>query len=608
MRHGGKPAAVARRLRETALGTEVDRRTPPGPRAESSDVDFLVVGSGSGMVGALAAHELGLRTLVIEKSEEVGGSTARSGGVLWAPMSEPLRRRGSLDTTERALTYMRALAGTNRAEDVVRAYIHHGPAVVDLLTRMTPLRFEAVTGYPDYSPEEPGGSATGRTIQPLPLDLTSELGEERWRLRGTGLPFPIPISIAFTDLRPVLTLWHTPLQAAAHAVPRLVQSYGGRLLGRDYQMLGQALMGGIFAGAIRARIPVWTRTALKELEVRDGRVVGVRAEQDGRAIRIGVRGGILLSAGGFEHDMPARRTLHSPAIGDHLSMGAETNTGDAIKAATAIGAQTSLMDQVWWLPAVAPLRRGDPVGSALGMMSLPGSFVVDRHGERFTNESADYMKFGQAVIARERAGDPVGDIWMVFDRDFRRSYILNGEVAYPLPIPRSWFRAGIAATGADPGELARAIGVPEARFEAALARFNTLAEAGIDEDFHRGASAYDHWYADPTQWPNPNLRPLRSGRLYAIRLVLSDIGTCGGLLTDGRARVLDTKGDPIPGLYASGNTAANIAGTKYPGPGATIFPGMVFGSLAARDAAGHDATEARRTAPPRSEPRPRRAG
>lgn len=112
-----------------------------------------------------------------------------------------------------------------------------------------------------------------------------------------------------------------------------------------------------------------------------------------------------------------------------------------------------------------------------------------------------------------------------------------------------------------------------------------LAAAGVDDDFHRGAGAYDRYYGDPTITPNPNLRPLRRGPLHAVRVVLSDLGTCGGIRTDGHARALRADGSPIDGLYAIGNTAANAFGTTYPGAGATIGQGLVFGHLAALHAA-----------------------
>ena len=119
-----------------------------------------------------------------------------------------------------------------------------------------------------------------------------------------------------------------------------------------------------------------------------------------------------------------------------------------------------------------------------------------------------------------------------------------------------------------------------------MTRFNESASAGQDPDFGRGRSAYDRYYGDPTVSPNPNLRALTRGPFYAVKMVLSDLGTCGGLKADHRARVLREDGAVINGLYAIGNTAANAFGTTYPGAGATIAQGLVYGYIAARDAAG----------------------
>jgi 3-oxosteroid 1-dehydrogenase len=118
-----------------------------------------------------------------------------------------------------------------------------------------------------------------------------------------------------------------------------------------------------------------------------------------------------------------------------------------------------------------------------------------------------------------------------------------------------------------------------------VARFNEFARTGRDEDFRRGDSAYDRYYGDPRQHPNPCLGPLLKPPFYAFQIVPGDLGTKGGLRTDERARVLRDDGTPIPGLYAAGNTSAAVMGRSYAGAGATIGPAMTFGYLAALDLA-----------------------
>ena len=137
-------------------------------------------------------------------------------------------------------------------------------------------------------------------------------------------------------------------------------------------------------------------------------------------------------------------------------------------------------------------------------------------------------------------------------------------------------------------ELAGRVGLDPAALAATITRFNQFATTGKDEDFHRGDSAYDRYYGDPRQRPNPNLAPLARPPFYAFKIVPGDLGTKGGLRTDERARVLRADGSPIPGLYAAGNTSAAVMGHSYAGAGATIGPAMTFGYIAALDLAGAD--------------------
>ena len=130
--------------------------------------------------------------------------------------------------------------------------------------------------------------------------------------------------------------------------------------------------------------------------------------------------------------------------------------------------------------------------------------------------------------------------------------------------------------------LADEAGVDPDGLRATAQRLNAFAERGRDEDFHRGDTAYDRFYSDPRVKPNPNLGPVERPPFDAVKVWPGDLGTKGGLLTDEHARALRENGDPIPGLYAAGNTSASVMGRTYPGPGSTIGPAMTFGMIAGR--------------------------
>jgi 3-oxosteroid 1-dehydrogenase len=174
--------------------------------------------------------------------------------------------------------------------------------------------------------------------------------------------------------------------------------------------------------------------------------------------------------------------------------------------------------------------------------------------------------------------------WMVFDQRYRNRYVFAGLMPRQ-PFPGRWFKSGVIRKADSIEALAAEIDVPSERLTATVERFNGFAKAGVDEDFHRGESAYDKYYSDPRVSPNPSLHAIDHGPFYAVKIVPGDLGTKGGLVTDERARVLRADGSVIGGLYAAGNVSSAVMGRTYAGPGATIGPAMAFGYLAAEDIA-----------------------
>jgi succinate dehydrogenase/fumarate reductase flavoprotein subunit len=571
-------------LSSSVVTATTHKTIPAGLPVAATDVDLLVVGSGTGLAAALAAREQGLSVLVVEKSSYVGGSTARSGGALWLPSSPVIEDCGGNDPVSRAHTYLESVVGDSAPQERSAAYLDNLPATVEMLRRTTPMKLFWAKEYSDYHPEAPGGSAAGRTCECRPFN-TAVLGEYLADLRPGVMEVKIPMPTTGADYRWLNLMSRVPRKGLPTIAKRLAQGIGGLALGRRYAAGGQALAAGLFAGAIRAGIPIWLDTSLTELVTDGGRVTGAVVEHGDKTFTVTARRGVVLAAGGFDHHMDMRHKFQSESLGSNLSLGAESNTGDAIRLGQDVGADITLMDQSWWFPAVAPLPGAAPA-VMLAERSLPGSFIVDQDGHRFANESADYMSFGQRVLELEKAGTPVEDMWIVFDQQYRNSYVFAAELFPRMPIPQTWYDAGIAVKADNFTELAAKMRVPQDSFSTTVRRFNENSFAGEDPDFERGRSAYDRYYGDPTVTPNPNLRPLVKGPFYAVKMVLSDLGTCGGLRADAHAHVLREDGTVIDGLYAIGNTAANAFGHTYPGAGATIAQGLVYGYIAALDAAG----------------------
>ncbi|MGH3272083.1 MAG: 3-oxosteroid 1-dehydrogenase [Trebonia sp.] len=549
----------------------------PG-EASAGEFDIVVAGSGAaGMTAALTAARGGASVVVLEKTGSFGGSTARSGGGIWAPGNAVLRDAGVADTTEGARAYLAHVAGESVPEELRRALLEHCPAMLDLVLAATPLRFAWVPGYADYYPEAPGGLAVGRSIEPVPLDGTL-LGGELARLNPPYLPVPDGVAITQGDYRWLSLGPRHPraLLAGVKVAGRLARS---RLLRRRVLSLGQALAAGLRAGLLASEVPVWLNSPLTGLVTADGRVTGVRAVRDGTPVTIRARRGVLLATGGFERNEQMRRRYQRAPIGTDWTSGAAGNTGDGIVVGQQLGAATGLMDDAWWGPSI-PLPRGPYF--CLAERSLPGCVMVNGAGRRFVNESAPYVDAVHAMYDGNTADNPHIPAWLVFDQRYRDRYVFAG-LPPRRPLPRRWYAAGAVFRAPDLGKLAAAIGVDPDGLAQTVARFNEFARTGRDEEFRRGDSAYDRYYGDPRVRPNPNLAPLASAPYYAAKIVPGDLGTKGGLRTDGRARVLRPDGTPVPGLYAAGNASASVMGHSYAGAGATIGPAMTFGYIAALD-------------------------
>jgi 3-oxosteroid 1-dehydrogenase len=543
------------------------------------EFDVVVVGAGAaGMTAALTAAVRGLRPLLVEKGPHFGGSSARSGGGLWIPGNRALQRDGVQDTPEQAATYLAHIVGPDGDPCLQAAFLRAGPEMFALIEAHTPLTFRWVRDYADYYPEAPGGKPGGRSVEAVPL-AANVLGPERAHLNPPYLPSK-GLVITQADFRWLTLLARHPrgLLAALRVGRR---STLARLRRRELLTMGQALAAGLRAGLAGYDVPLWLSTPLIDLEQEDDRITGVRVTHDGAPLTVRARRGVILAAGGFEHNAHLRKDFQREPIGTEWTTGAAENTGDAITAGQRAGAALGPMDDAWWGPSV-PLPRGPYF--LLAERTLPGCILVNGAGRRFVNEAAPYVDAVHTMYDRHTPQVPHIPAWLVFDQRYRNRYLFAGRGPRQA-FPASWYAAGVCFKAGSLADLATRIGVPGDQLTATVERFNAQAELGRDDDFARGESAYDRYYGDPFNRPNPCLAALSTPPFHAVRIVPGDLGTKGGLRTDERARVLRPDGSPIPGLYAAGNTSALVMGRTYAGPGATLGPAMTFAYLATQDLA-----------------------
>jgi 3-oxosteroid 1-dehydrogenase len=347
---------------------------------------------------------------------------------------------------------------------------------------------------------------------------------------------------------------------------------------------GSAGVGRLYGSVLDRNIPIEFKTALFELIVEDNKVVGAVVKKGNKTERIHARKAVILAAGGFEKNQSLREKYLPAPTNIEWSAGCQYNTGDPLLAGQAIGAKTRLMGNAWWSTTLCVPDEEAPRLSIMEK-SFPGSCVVNIKGERFANESQNYMAFQKELFKAHSDDNPCAPAYHVFDANFRRNYIVGPLMTEAMKpdwtIPKKWYETGFVAKANTIRELAEQLGIDADGLEKTINKMNDYAKTGVDEDFHRGESEYDRYYADPAIKPNPCLAPIVEAPFYAMRIEAGDFGTLGGLDTDVNANVKAETGGTIAGLYAVGNCSAALLPT-YPGPGATLGPAMTMAYQAAK--------------------------
>ncbi len=555
--------------------------------------DLVVVGAGAGgMAAALAARIEGLSVLLLERSERIGGSTAVSGGAVWAPLNSQTAKAGHPDTREQVLTYLRHTVGDASPPDLQQAFIDSAAQAVDYFARHTEVQLAARTYSPDYYPDRPGAALGGRSLDPLMFDGRL-LGKQRFRELRDPLPEFMVLGgmmVTMTDAKHLLAATKS-FSAWREGMKLVLRYFTDRLAGwhRGTRLvLGNALAGRLFKSVIDRQIPYWLAAETRQL-VRgaDGGVDGLEVLHQGRLHRVQARRGVVVATGGFPWS-EALRTAHYPKPTGPWSMAPQGNRGEGVGLARAAGAAMGEghVSPAFWAP-VSLLTRPD--GSVTRYPHLvwdrakPGLMAVNGAGRRFVNESTSYHEFVRGMYASHETV-PTVPAFLVCDSDFIERWGLG--LALPGGRPRGHLVDQGYLHKADTLEaLARQLGLDPAALQASADRFNQLAEAGRDDDFGKGGTAYNRYLGDAGHQPNECLGPLRTAPFYAVKVYPGDIGTAAGIRCNADAQALDAQGRVVRGLYAAGNDMHSVMGGQYPAPGITLGPALAFGWRAAMHAA-----------------------
>ena len=218
------------------------------------EYDVVVVGSGAaGMVAALTAAHQGLSTVVVEKAAHYGGSTARSGGGVWIPNNEVLRRDGVTDTPEEARKYLHTIIGDVVEPERIDTYLDRGPEMLSFVLKNSPLKMCWVPGYSDYYPESPGGRPGGRSIEPKPFNA-KKLGPDENGLEPPYGKVPLNMVVMQQDYVRLNQMKRHP-RGLLRSLKVGVRTVWANATGKNLVGMGRALIAPLRIGLQKRRRP-----------------------------------------------------------------------------------------------------------------------------------------------------------------------------------------------------------------------------------------------------------------------------------------------------------------------------------------------------------------
>ncbi|MCL2913967.1 FAD-dependent oxidoreductase [Shewanella corallii] len=551
--------------------------------------DVVIVGSGAGaMSAAVFAADKGQSVLVVEKTDKYGGTSALSGGGIWLPNNHYFRNKGGKDSHELAMQYLQHSTGGRVESERLKAYLDNAPEMIRYLEENSRVSYAVAEKYPDYYQHLEGALPGGRTLDPELFD-TSVLGDEVENQRKASPSTLLMGKIAWTarDAHKAMARESGWRWMLIKLMLRYKFDFKQRKKTRRDKRAG---LGGSLVAALRQsmrdrNIPLWLNTDFTDFVMENDKVAGIRVTTQQGEQTIYARKGVIMGSGGFEQNQMLRdKYLAKPSRKEWSATPPNANTGAALVAGQKLGAATDLLDWCWWAPTIS-VPREDKARGVFAERAFPGAIVVDGNGQRFFNEAAPYLEFGDAMYRNHQAsGGKSIPAWVIFDASFRFNYamgpLMPGQIMPDSRLPKDWHN-NLYWKADSLDELASSINISASGLKDTVAKMNHFAQTGVDEDFDRGGNVFDRYYGDRNVKPNPCLAPINKGPFYAMRMDAGDIGSKGGLLTDEYARVIGESGSPIKGLYAIGNCSASVMGTSYPGAGATLGPAMTFGYIAA---------------------------
>jgi 3-oxosteroid 1-dehydrogenase len=540
------------------------------------EVDVVCVGSGlGGICAAIAAHDAGAQCVVLEKAPRLGGVSGYGGGEVFVPNNHKMREAGIEDSDEAGRAYFEFLSAGFADRELTDVLLANCRSAVEYFEKEAGVKWICIEGLPDYyHPLTPSAHAGGRYLS---VDLFSgaELGD--WQHRTYAMTPHVPPGALHKEMY----AW-----GGLARVTEWDYELIGQRIGDDLRSFGPGLMGWFIKAAMVDRgIPAHPETPVRELVTDGGAVVGVRAERDGADFTVGARRAVVLAVGGYDNNkelacqfeaMPDWNSACPPYLdGDHLVMAGEIGAALAAVPPNDLG-----MFYGYNIPGEE--AEGRPLFRSSWECGCPHAIWVNQAGRRFCDES--FYKDYQPRLRQwdgQRQEMPNLPPFLIFDQNYRDRYPLGSFM------PGQELPPELVEQADSPRALAAKLGIDPDGLEATIERYNGFASKGEDPDFGRGRSTWSRRLTGDDRYPNPNVGPLDKAPYFGVRLVPVSVGiNSHGLRTNASAQVMHLRGQPIPGLYAVGNSAAlRDLGGGYQS-GTSNMRAITWGWIAGRRAMG----------------------
>jgi 3-oxosteroid 1-dehydrogenase len=557
------------------------------------EYDVVVVGSGgAGFAAGITAKSMGSDTVILEKGTYVGGTTLVSGGGMYTPNSRQMNEAGLSDPKEDRLKYM------------ARYSFPHLYQPDEPQLGLDDHDWIMINAYYDTSPEamaylEDVGAAKwamqqiyGRTDGQLNVDYQAQFEEDVQKEGGTLCALDADGNqVGGGQLIAGYQAW-----AEANDLPVLLGHRAERLILNDAgEVIGLEVAVTEVSGTTEAGSATPEAVASPVASPAPATIQTFRA-----------RKGVIFGSGGFSqnHDM-MRHLMPGPYYG---GCGAPTNEGDFLRMSSAVNAKLGNLYQVWRNEGLWEQVLASPAAyNCIWYYNGDSFLIVNRRGERFTNEHGNYQDRNLAHLDWLGTGATWDNLlgFLIWDNRQQENW------ATGFPFPTDPTTSPLVMIGDTLEELADKIvermgTIPQVtkgmeltddfseKMVAEVAKFNEYAKAGVDPDFYRGLSPYDQaWNAFPmklTEWPsadqpNASMYPISdTGPYYAQIVAASAVDTSGGPVINEHGQVLNWDGEPVVGLYGAGNCVACPSVNAYWAGGATLGHAHTWGYAAAKHA------------------------